>query len=191
MLEYNRLYVNDIVDFLKTVDDETFDLIIADYPFRIKGNYVEFVEKSAEEFYRTLKSTGSLYVLNNPINLYKTAHAFKKFIFRNAIILPRKYSFKPPKLYHFRHNQIWFFVKTKEYYFSSQNLSDVWDDIDYRVKGKYIGSIPEEIAERIILTSSKEGDLVLDAFSGFGTISRVAKRLNRNFIAVDIVNRWK
>jgi site-specific DNA-methyltransferase (adenine-specific) len=38
---------------------------------------------------------------------------------------------------------------------------------------------PEALLERIILASSNEGDVVLDAFCGCGTTVAVAQRLNR------------
>ena len=44
---------------------------------------------------------------------------------------------------------------------------------------------PEALLERIILTSSNEGDVVLDAFCGSGTTCAVAKRLRRKWIGID------
>ena len=45
--------------------------------------------------------------------------------------------------------------------------------------------IPEELVRRIILSTTKEGDLVIDPFCGSGTVCKVAKDLGRNFIGVD------
>jgi len=44
---------------------------------------------------------------------------------------------------------------------------------------------PEELLKRVILSSSKEGDLVLDPFSGSGTTCAVAKKLNRKAIGIE------
>jgi site-specific DNA-methyltransferase (adenine-specific) len=44
---------------------------------------------------------------------------------------------------------------------------------------------PLMMLERIISASSNEGDLVLDLFSGSGTTSVAAKKLNRNFLGVE------
>lgn len=44
---------------------------------------------------------------------------------------------------------------------------------------------PEELLKRIILSSSSEGDLVLDPFSGSGTTCAVAKKLNRKNIGIE------
>lgn len=45
---------------------------------------------------------------------------------------------------------------------------------------------PEALLERIISTSSKPGDLVLDCFAGSGTTAVVAERLGRRWIASDL-----
>jgi len=44
---------------------------------------------------------------------------------------------------------------------------------------------PEELLKRVILSSSKEGDLILDPFSGSGTTCAVAKKLNRRAIGIE------
>jgi DNA modification methylase len=45
---------------------------------------------------------------------------------------------------------------------------------------------PEALLERIIRTSSNEGDLVLDCFGGSGTTAVVAEKLNRRWIICDL-----
>jgi len=40
--------------------------------------------------------------------------------------------------------------------------------------------------ERIIKSSSKEGEIVLDPFCGCGTTVAVAQRLNRRWIGIDV-----
>jgi site-specific DNA-methyltransferase (adenine-specific) len=45
---------------------------------------------------------------------------------------------------------------------------------------------PEALLERIIMASSNEGDVVLDAYCGCGTTVAVAQRLNRRWIGIDI-----
>lgn len=44
---------------------------------------------------------------------------------------------------------------------------------------------PEELLRRIILTTSNEGDVILDPVAGVGTTGYVAKALNRNFIMIE------
>src|SRR5690606_15286066 len=74
---------------------------------------------------------------------------------------------------------------------SGVQLSDVWDDISY-VAGRakesedYPTQKPQKLLERIISTSSCDGDLVLDCFMGSGTTAAVAQRLGRRWIGCDI-----
>jgi site-specific DNA-methyltransferase (adenine-specific) len=51
--------------------------------------------------------------------------------------------------------------------------------------GKHPTQKPEALLERIILTCSREGDVVLDPFCGSGTTGVVALRHHRSFIGID------
>jgi len=44
---------------------------------------------------------------------------------------------------------------------------------------------PEKLIAKMILASSKEGDMVFDPFLGSGTTSVVAKKLGRNFVGIE------
>ncbi|HEX7919521.1 MAG TPA: DNA methyltransferase, partial [Bradyrhizobium sp.] len=44
---------------------------------------------------------------------------------------------------------------------------------------------PEQLLARVLLSSSKPGDLVIDPFNGTGTTGAVAKRLGRNYIGFE------
>ena len=45
---------------------------------------------------------------------------------------------------------------------------------------------PIELLKRVIMTSTKEGDVVFDPVAGVGSTGYVAKALNRNFIMIEI-----
>jgi len=49
---------------------------------------------------------------------------------------------------------------------------------------------PENIIERLILNSTNEGDLVFDTFAGSGVVGRVAARLGRRSILIDLDVSW-
>lgn len=49
---------------------------------------------------------------------------------------------------------------------------------------------PEKLAEDHILTWSNEGDLVLDPFCGSGTTLKMAKKNNRNYVGIDMVEEY-
>jgi len=59
-------------------------------------------------------------------------------------------------------------------------------------KGKKIHSTqkPIELLKRIILTSTNEGDLILDPMAGTGTTGYVAQALNRNFVMIEINSKY-
>ncbi|MDP3447111.1 MAG: site-specific DNA-methyltransferase [Eubacteriales bacterium] len=68
--------------------------------------------------------------------------------------------------------------------------SDVWDDIEHLQQKDservgYATQKPEALLSRVILASSKPGDLVCDLFSGSGTTAAAASRHGRRFLAVD------
>lgn len=49
---------------------------------------------------------------------------------------------------------------------------------------------PESLISRLILASSNPGDIILDPFVGSGTTSVVAKRLNRNYIGIEMQKKY-
>ena len=66
-----------------------------------------------------------------------------------------------------------------------------WSDVPYLSAGDaerlgYPTQKPEKLLERIILASSNEKDVVLDAYCGCGTTVAVAQRLKRKWIGIDI-----
>jgi len=71
------------------------------------------------------------------------------------------------------------------YYFDlPMGLTDVWDDISFYFKrGTKLHPTqkPEQLIERIISASSREGDFVVDLFLGSGTTASCSKKLNRNY----------
>ena len=52
--------------------------------------------------------------------------------------------------------------------------------------GKHPTQKPESLLERIVLSSTNEGDIVLDPFCGSGTTGAVALRYGRHFIGIDM-----
>jgi site-specific DNA-methyltransferase (adenine-specific) len=44
---------------------------------------------------------------------------------------------------------------------------------------------PEELLKRVVLSTTKIGDVVLDPFFGTGTTGAVAKKLGRNFVGIE------
>lgn len=70
-------------------------------------------------------------------------------------------------------------------------VGDVWTDIDRlnqtaKERLGYPTQKPLALLERIILASSRPGDVVLDPFCGCGTTVEAAQRLGRTWIGIDV-----
>lgn len=82
--------------------------------------------------------------------------------------------------------------KSKLQYYNSEGkvIGDVWNinilaQNDKTERCGYATQKPEKLIERIVLSSSNEGDTVADFYLGSGTTAVVCKKLNRNFIGCD------
>lgn len=67
-----------------------------------------------------------------------------------------------------------------------RNKRDVWLIGNGGFKGAHFAVFPEKLVEPCILAGCPESGTVLDPFAGSGTAGIVAKRLNRNFIGIEI-----
>lgn len=70
-------------------------------------------------------------------------------------------------------------------------MHDVWEDINFVAptaseRTDYGTQKPKKLLERIVQSSSNEGDLVADFFAGSGTTGAVAEKLNRKWIMSDL-----
>jgi DNA modification methylase len=68
----------------------------------------------------------------------------------------------------------------------TRNKRDVWTIPVKPFKGAHFAVMPEALVEPCILAGSSEGDLVLDPFSGSGTVGVVALQKFRRFIGIEL-----
>ncbi len=94
---------------------------------------------------------------------------------------------------------IWIASKSKRYYFNyemakrlndGKQMRNLWTIPAEKHRTDHPAEKPEALLMRILLIASREGDTVLDPFMGSGTTGVVAKRLNRNFIGIEIEERY-
>lgn len=108
----------------------------------------------------------------------------------------KKYKFRPlqEKSYN-RQLKPYRFKGVKEYkddvgWYTMVNMKDVWQiDMVGRTSSErtgYATQKPEQLMKRIILSSTDDGDICADFFSGSGTLAAVAAETGRRFIACDI-----
>ena len=173
--------------------------------------YLDFSRKWLSEAHRVLKDTGTIYVfmgvrfisylydimnreLSMPFNSWITWHYTQG--------MGKKIGFSP------RHDDILVFNRSgkftfnldavrvpQKYYRARNNMrganpGDVWEfsHVHYCNENRqdHPTQKPEGLAERMVLASSNEGDMVLDPFSGSGTTLRVCQQLNRNCMGFEI-----
>jgi DNA modification methylase len=83
------------------------------------------------------------------------------------------------------------YTKEKYYHVDGKIIGDVWNinilgQNDKKERVGYATQKPLELIERIITSSSCEGDIVADFYMGSGTTLVAAKKLNRQYIGCDI-----
>lgn len=159
----------------------------------------EFNKKWVEECIRVLKDTGTIWIsgtLHNHPSIGVILKQLNLWIINdiiwfkpNAPPLIQKNRFVPST------EVIWVASKSKRYYFNyeiakrisnGKQMRNLWEIPAERHKTSHPTEKPEKLLERIVLIGSKEGDSILDPFMGSGTTGVVAKRLNRNFIGIEI-----
>ena len=91
------------------------------------------------------------------------------------------------------HELIFHFVKSGKYKFDrskSRRPRSVWHISSTRGPKWHKATFPKEIPERCIEMASDVGDLVLDPFSGSGTVCIAALENNRKYLGVDVSEEY-
>ncbi|MEK7120529.1 MAG: DNA methyltransferase [Patescibacteria group bacterium] len=144
----NKLILGDNLDILKTLKDESIDLIYIDPPFFSNRNYevifgdeaeirsfedrweggvnvyVEWMKERVTELYRVLKPTGSFYLHC----AWHASHHLRVMLdevfgakhFQNEIIWAYRTGGATQKRWSRKHDNIYFYTKTDNYTFNSQ-----------------------------------------------------------------------
>lgn len=237
----DKIYIQDIFDFLKGLPDKSVDLAIIDPPYNLKvakwdsfKNEREFLDFSyawIDLMLLKLKKTASFYIFNTPYNCALfLCYLQGKAHFQNFICWHKKDGMSANKRrYNGNQESILFYtMNAKNYYFDCESIRvpydsakriehaskkgilkngkrwfpnpngklcpDVWEFASVRHTNKVAGKVvkqnhptpkPREMIERMIKASSKQGDLVLDLFSGTGITSLAARDLGRKFIGCE------
>ena len=186
-------------DYGNNKDNRTFD------------DYLEFTKCWVKESHRVLKNTGTIYVFMGVrfiSYLFMILERDYHFIFNSWITWHYTQGLGKTKGFSPRHDDILMFTKTtnfnffldnirvpQKYYRSINNMKganpgDVWEfsHVHYCNSNRqnHPTQKPEGLIERMILSSSKEDDIILDPFAGSGTTLRVCQQLNRNCIGIEI-----
>lgn len=70
--------------------------------------------------------------------------------------------------------------------YAVRNKRDVWSVSVKPYSGAHFATFPPDLITPMILAGSREGDTVLDPFTGSGTTGYVCKKLGRNFLGTEL-----
>ncbi len=117
------------------------------------------------------------FAVNDPKDYYFNIEAVK---IRRRVIAPYRTDGKPKD-----------WEETAQGNYRTTCPSNFWDDISVPFwsmpeNTDHPTQKPEKLIAKLILASSKEGDMVFDPFLGSGTTSVVARKLNRQYCGVEI-----
>ena len=159
---------------------------------------------------RVLKPNGTIWVIGSYHNIFRVGAAMQDLgfwilndvVWRKTNPMP---NFRGRRFQNAHETLIWASrdQKAKGYTFNYEAMKAANDDVQMRSdwlfpictgaerlkddKGDKLHPTqkPEALLARIMLASTKPGDVVLDPFFGSGTTGAVAKRLGRNFVGID------
>ena len=159
---------------------------------------------------RVLKPSGTIWVIGSYHNIFRVGATLQDLnfwilndvIWRKTNPMP---NFKGRRFQNAHETMIWATrdPKAKGYTFNYDAMKAANDDVQMRsdwlfpicnggerlkgADGKKVHPTqkPEALLARILMASSKPGDVVLDPFFGSGTTGAVAKRLGRHFVGIE------
>lgn len=162
------------------------------------ADYDDWQTKVILECLRILKPSGSLFYNHTDIlknhNMIHPLFVYK-FPIKQIIVWNRKNTPKLDKSYFFPITEYIFWIKktsdARVFFDRKKALfnSNIWS-ISPDVKNDFPAPFPVELPENCILACTKENDVVLDCFMGSGTTGVAAKRLNRNFIGIELDKKY-
>lgn len=159
---------------------------------------------------RVLKPNGTIWVIGSYHNIYRVGSILQdmNFWILNDIVWRKTNpmpNFKGRRFQNAHETMIWASrdANAKSYTFNYEAMKASNDDVQMRSDwlfpicsgherlkgddGKKIHPTqkPEALLARVIMASTKPGDVVLDPFFGSGTTGAVAKRLGRHFVGIE------
>lgn len=166
------------------------------------GRYGEFSRRWIAQAARILKPGGALYIVSGYTNLYHVLAALRETDLRelNHIIWKYNFGVYTSRKYVSSHYHILYYVKpgadhtfnthcrygprerdTRGGSLNYRDREDVWIiNRDYKPgQTKNKNALPEELLTKMILYSSREGEVVCDLFLGSFSTARAAIRLGR------------
>ncbi|MBL4804476.1 MAG: site-specific DNA-methyltransferase [Alphaproteobacteria bacterium] len=176
--------------------------------------YDEFTREWLSAAHAALKPDGSIWVIGSYHNIFRLGYILQDLgfwilndvIWRKSNPMP---NFRGRRFTNAHETMIWA-AKSKDskYTFNYESMKNLNEDLQMRSdwylplctgkerlkddegKKAHPTQKPESLLYRVIMSSTKPGDTVLDPFFGTGTTGAVAKATGRNFIGIEMEDTY-
>ena len=206
-----KLYQGDCLEIMGGIKDKSVDLIVTDPPYLMdyqsnrrkkedrfdkikndKGNYM-LIQDYLEECHRIMKDNTAIYCFCSWHNIDFFKNEFEKhFKLKNILVWNKnnhgtgdlKGSYAP------KHEFILFGHKGRTL-LREKRIADVIDCPKISSnKLTHPTEKPQDLLEIFIKQSSDVGSIIFDGFMGTGSCGIAAKKLNRNFIGIELDEKY-
>ena len=215
MLEINKIHQMDCLDGMKQLEDNSIDLVVTSPPYNINidygkdysdnlplEEYKKWILGVYKELFRVSKEKGLVCVnVGNQRNSGLPHHTY--FLLKEAGFNIIKEIFWYKGLYYIQGETIFICCKGEEYnkyypkndgFYSNGQFATIWEmrykNGESKKNLNHNAFFVKQLPRNCILINTKEGDLVLDPFSGTGTTALASKELNRNYIGFEISEEY-
>ena len=218
-MELNQIYNKDVLELMKTMSDESIDLIVTDPPYKVTargnaGNSGGMMQdklsmqgkifkhndiKPSEyipEFYRLLKDGSHCYIMTNHVNLHEMLNVAKEsgFHFIKSLVWNKGNKIMG-QYYMSQFEYILFFRKGRGKKINKCGTADILEIPNKKTKGEDGKNIhdtekPVELMKVLIENSSNIDEVVFEPFMGVGSTIMACIELDRKYIGCEIDEKY-
>lgn len=156
------LSIQDCLDVLKSLPDNSIDLILIDPPYNLDledwdtySNYIEWASKWLDESYRVLSKNGNMVVFGGTqfqdvrsgdlIEIIHHCRHNTKFRLVNTIVWYYKNGMSAHRYFANRHEEVIWLTKTKDYYFDLDSVRVKYEEKELKLALRDKRLIPENV----------------------------------------------
>ena len=218
-MKLNQIYNKDVLELMKTMSDESIDLIVTDPPYKVTargnaGNSGGMMQdklsmqgkifkhndiKPSEyipEFYRLLKDGSHCYIMTNHVNLHEMLNVAKEsgFHFIKSLVWNKGNKIMG-QYYMSQFEYILFFRKGRGKKINKCGTADILEIPNKKTKGEDGKNIhdtekPVELMKVLIENSSNIDEVVFEPFMGVGSTIMACIELDRKYIGCEIDEKY-
>lgn len=195
--QINRVQKADAIEELKQLPSNSVDLIVSDPPYKISKSVASFEHDDVNfkdyvtDLYRVLKEGKHAYIMTNNDHLFE----FEEELYNAGFNLNARLIWEKNNIicsgYYFGQNAeyILFVSKGEPEKFDSNHLELV--NFHKNTRNLFHATQkPIDLLKNIIQSASREGDIVLDPFSGSASTAISCVETDRKFITYEIDNMY-